>query len=281
MSMKDKALIQRLEAKSENIFRKLALTNGDWEEITWRLLCENFGFKTNTHSFAVLGKSIPFSTLKKESYQLKVVEALMFGMAGFLDDAPIDPYYDGLRQEFLFKQKKYRLEQQLDKHQWKFLRLRPANFPTIRISQLASLVAKKGRLFSFCVDFDSVKSLKNGLGVEQSSYWKKHYNFGQVAKSTIGALGQSSIENIIINTVAPLLFAYGIHKDNQYFKDKSIDLLAEINSGNNFITKKWKELGLEINNAFDSQALIEMYNEFCKKKRCLNCSIGVEIIGNR
>lgn len=278
LNMKEKALAQRLEAKSDHIFRKLAMTNGDWEEVAWRILCENFGFKTNLHPFEILAKSIPFNVLKKESHQKNTAEALLFGMAGFLDDDLEESYFNELKGEFLFKQKKYKLEQRLVKHQWKFLRLRPANFPTIRIAQLAALIVKHVSLFSFVVEFSSAKELRNGLEIEQSAYWKNHYNFGKTASNVIGNLGQSSIENIMINTVAPILFAYGMHKDNQSYKDKSIDLLSGIKAESNSITKKWKQLDVENKSAFDSQALIELFNNYCKRKRCLDCAVGAEII---
>ncbi len=277
-SMLDKTLAQRLEAKSEKIFREIALTGNDWEEITWRMLCGNFGFKTNAIPFFELGKSLPLKILKKEVPNLKTLEAILFGQAGFLEEESNDPYFAELKNEYQFKQKKYKLDRRLDKHQWKFLRLRPANFPTIRIAQLAALISSQGNLFSFFMDYDSIPKLKSSLAVEQSSYWIKHYNFEKEFKSQAGRLGVSSIENILINTVAPLLFAYGIHKGCEELKEKSMELLASINPESNSIIKKWKISGLAIKTAFDSQASIELYNEYCLRKRCLNCAIGTEII---
>ncbi len=277
-SMLDKTLAQRLEAKSEKIFREIALTGNDWEEIAWRMLCSNFGFKTNSLPFFELGKSLPLKILKKEAPNLKTIEALLFGQAGFLEEDLNDPYFAELKNEYQFKQKKYNLDRRLDKHQWKFLRLRPANFPTIRIAQMAALISSQANLFSFFMDYNSIPKLKNELTVEQSVYWIKHYNFGKEFKSQAGRLGVSSIENILINTVAPLLFAYGIHKDQEELKEKSMELLASIKPESNSITKKWKASGLAIKTAFDSQASIELYNAYCLRKRCLNCAIGTEII---
>ena len=280
-SMMDKALAQRLEIKSEKIFREIALTGNDWEEITWRMLCGNFGFKTNAFPFFELGKSLPLKILKKESQSLKTIEALLFGQAGFLEENLEDMYFMDLAKEYNFKQKKYSLERRLDKHQWKFLRLRPANFPTIRIAQLATLIANQTNLFSLFMDFESVSKLKNSLAVVQSSYWLYHYDFGSKANTQTGKLGASSIENILINTVAPLLFAYGIHKDQGELKEKSMELLTSVKPEVNSITKKWKVSGIDAKSAFDSQALIEIYNRYCLKKRCLNCTIGTEIISGR
>lgn len=277
-NMMDKVLAERLEQKSNLIFKEIAFTDNDWEEISWRIFCKNFGFKTNADSFYDLGKSTPFKLLKKESDSLQNIEAILFGQAGFLEDDYSDDYFSSLKKEYFFRQKKYSLERRIDKHQWKFLRLRPANFPTIRIAQLAALVVNNINLFSTLVNFSSLKDLKENLQSFQSEYWQNHYNFGIKAKSKVGKLGQSSIENILINTVAPILFAYGIHKDNEEYKEKALELLTSVKPEINATTKKFMESGMDIINAFDSQAVLELFNQYCLRKRCLNCAIGVELI---
>jgi len=278
LSMVDKVLAQRLEDRSQAIFREIALTNNDWEEIAWRMLCKNFGFKTNAFPFVELGKSLPINILKKEAHSLKTIEALLFGQAGFLEDDLEDTYYQELKKEYNFKGKKYNLEKRLNRHQWKFLRLRPANFPTIRIAQLSALIASQANLFSLFTNFLSIKDIKNSLGVTQSEYWINHYNFGVKTENKTKKLGAFSIDNILINTAAPLLFAYGIHRDQEELKEKAMKLLASVKPELNSIIKKWRALGMEISSAFDSQGLIQLYNQYCLKKRCLSCSIGVEII---
>ena len=278
LSMKDKALAQRLEEKSQIIFREIALTDHDWEEISWRLLSKIFGFKTNANSFYELAKSIPFKILKKESYNVMTIEASLFRQGGFLEEGSKDTYFLELKNEYRFKQKKYSLERRIDKHQWKFLRLRPANFPTIRIAQLSTLVASNNSLFSFVINYPSIRELKKGLESSQSNYWRQHYNFGKPSKTKISRLGKLSVDNILINTIVPLQFAYGLHKDLGELKEKALELLASIKPEKNSITKTWADLGMEIKTAFDSQALIELYNQYCLKKRCLNCSIGVDLL---
>lgn len=278
LSMLDNALARRLEIKSQKIFRDIGLTDHDWEEIAWQAIAQNFGFKTNSESFRDLAKSLPLKVLKKESNDIHTIEALLFGQAGFLDVNPVDNYQVSLKKEFEFKKKKYGLDQRLSRHQWKFLRLRPANFPTVRIAQLAVLVSTHPNLFSLFIDHSSIKSLIRILATEQSEYWKTHYDFSKKAKSPIGNLGQNSIENILINTVAPLLFAYGIHKDNDLMKDRAIELLSYLKPEKNHIINKWIAVGFQVKSAFDSQALIEQYNGFCKRKRCLDCQIGADII---
>lgn len=281
MSMMDKALVQRLESKADKIFREIAFTDNDWEEISWRLLCRNFGFKTNAFPFYEMAKSLPIKILKKEAGDLHTVEALMFGQAGFLEEESADLYFKSLSDEYRFKQKKYALNRLLDKHQWKFLRLRPANFPTIRIAQLAALVVSQPNLFSLFMDFNTISELKNKLVIQHSPYWIDHYQFGKLAQVHTGKIGMSSIDNILINTVAPLLFAYGIHKDDETLKEKSMKLLVSLGAESNTITKRWNAAGISIKSAFDSQALIELFNTFCLKKRCLNCAIGVEVLNQR
>ena len=278
LSMRDKALVQRLEKKAGFILRDMALVNGDWEETAWRLLCKNFGFKTSSSTFSQLAKSLPFKILKKDIDKNNIVEALLFGQAGFLEKEIEDPYFMSLKKEYMFQRNKYSLDRRIDEHQWKFLRLRPANFPTIGIAQLASLISKNKNLFSFFIDYSSVNKLKEDIESAQSNYWRTHYKFGKKSKVTIGTLGTSSVNSILINTVAPLLFTYAMHKDNEGLKEKALELLEGIKAELNSIIKKWKESGIEIKSAFDSQAFIELYNEYYLKKRCLSCAIGADIV---
>lgn len=278
LSMLDRVLTERLKHRSQEIFRQVALTGNDWEEIAWRMLCINFGFKTNQFVSGELGKSVPIKILKKEPDNLVAIEALLFGQGGFLAGRSDDAYFKRLQKEYAFRQKKYHLEPGLDRHQWKFLRLRPANFPTVRIAQLAALVRKQSNIFSFMVDFLSPKDLKQSLTVSQSEYWKDHYDFEKKSKSPMGSLGVASIENIVINTVAPLLFAYGMHRDDENLKNKAVKLLVEISAEKNAIIDKWMSAGMQITSAFDTQGLLELYKNYCLKKGCLNCALGIKII---
>ena len=276
--MLDGALARRLETRAQKIFREVGLTDQDWEEIAWRTLAGNFGFKTNADAFAQLAKSLPLKILKKEAHNLLTIEALMLGQAGFLEDAPADEYQRKLSEEYIFKSRKYNLERRLSRHQWKFLRLRPANFAPVRIAQLASFIARHPNLFSMFVDYTSTGTLFKQMESEQSAYWKKHYDFAKATTTGIGSLGRASIENIVINTVVPLLFSYGVHKDDEAMKEKAMQTLIELKPEKNSIITGWQNAGMDVRTAFDSQALIEQYNNFCLKKQCLRCPVGVEII---
>lgn len=276
--MLDGALARRLEKRAQKIFREVGLTDQDWEEIAWRTIARNFGFKTNADAFTQLARSLPLKILKKEAHNQLTIEALMFGQAGFLEETPADEYQAKLAEEYVFKAGKYNLDRRLSRHQWKFLRLRPANFATVRIAQLASFIACHPNLFSLFVDHSTPKSLFRQIEIEQSSYWTKHYDFAKAAKSDIGSLGKSSIENIVINTVVPLLFSYGVHSDDEAMKEKAIRVLGEVKPEKNSIISRWVNAGMEVKSAFDTQALIDQYNSFCLKKQCLSCPVGAEII---
>ncbi len=284
LGMQERALMQRLEKKATFVQQMLAQNQGDWEETAYQLLFKNFGFKINSDAFLALSKALPKKEVAKHQNQLFQIEALLFGQAGFLDKSAEekDEYVLSLEKEYEFLSKKYSLtDKKLALHQWKFLRLRPANFPTIRLAQLAQLLGKHHHLFSLFKDFSSYQELCNALKVQQSDYWQNHYQFGVPISKTgtkKSKLGKSSIENIIINTVVPLLVAYSKAKDEEWYLEKAVESLQQIPAENNKIIRLWQDLGTEVKTAFDAQALIELYNSFCMPKKCLSCNIGVAII---
>jgi hypothetical protein len=278
LSMMEGALMQRLENKANLVNELLKLNQGDWEETCYQLLAKNFGFKVNSDPFYQLARSLPYKIIQKQSSQLQV-EALLFGQAGMLETKTKDEYITSIFHEYKLLAQKYQLkESQLSPAQWRFLRLRPANFPTVRIAQFASLLYISKNIFSQVISAASFSSVLKLLAVNQSTYWISHYRFGKKAKGSVPSIGESSIQNIVINTVAPLLVAYGKYKDEQSFIDKAIELLQQLPAEQNKITRTWNSLGLKVKTAFDSQALIELYNNFCQKRQCLNCSVGVSIL---
>lgn len=278
LSMLDKALMQRLEAKANQVIDLLKLNQNDWEETAYQLFSKNFGFKVNTDPFFQLSRSLPYKIIQKQNSLIQV-EALLFGQAGMLETKTKDEYISLLFREYQLLAQKYSLtNSRLSPSQWRFLRLRPSNFPTLRISQLASILFSSKNLFSKLIEVDSYGSLKKILEAEQSGYWKTHYRFGAKAKNKVASLGDSSFENIVINTIVPLLVAYGKYKDEQRPTDKALDLLNQLPAEENKITRLWNDLGLKVKNAFDSQALIELHNNFCQKRQCLNCNIGSSIL---
>lgn len=277
LSVKDKLLLERLERKAEEVKAICNRYDGDWETTAYQLLARSLGLKVNAEPFLQLAKSIPFNVLKKNADSLLKIEALLFGQAGFLDRITAD-YQSELELEYRFLAHKYELESsKMAFEQWKFARLRPANFPTIRIAQFSAIIYSNSNLFSSLLEVDSYKKAEKLLKNNTSSYWKNHYLFGQ-KNNRASSLGKSTIENIIINTIAPILLSYGQSVDKQEFVERAITLLESTSPEKNAITRKWSELGEKAISAYDSQALIELYNNYCLKKRCLQCSIGMQLL---
>lgn len=279
LSMLDKAVTQRLQKKSKIVEELLVKKLGDWEETCYRLLCKNFGFKVNADAMEQLAEALSYKIILKSGDKPYQIEALLFGQAGFLEKSSSDEYVQILKREFNLLSKKYSLQQkQMREAQWRFLRLRPANFPTIRLSQLTAVLSLHKNLFSKILACKTSEELIELFKVKQSAYWLQHYQIGKQADTRIDGLGKSSIQNLIINTVAPLLAAYGKLHDDYSYVDRGIDLLQHIPSENNKITRQWIDLGFKVKTAFDSQGLIEQYNSHCLKRQCLSCTIGVHII---
>jgi len=278
-SMMDKALMQRLESRALKINQLLEATHNDWEEVTYQLMARNFGFKVNYEPFFQLANSVPRKLLLKHGDNLTQIEALLFGQAGFLDFGLKDEYFKSLQQEYKSLSSKYNLtNQKLKRDHWKFMRLRPANFPTIRIAQFAVLYHKHKNLFSKLVEAQTENQLRSLFEVNTSDYWHHHYRFGRKTARSISGMGSESIDNIIINTVVPLLVAYGKLNDDQLIVEKALQFLQGIVAEKNKITKSWDALGYKPRSAFDSQALIELNNNYCLKRKCLNCNIGIAIL---
>ncbi|ELR70428.1 Hypothetical protein C900_03782 [Fulvivirga imtechensis AK7] len=278
ISTLDKILMERLSAKANSVNELLSDNKQDWEETAYQLLAKNFGFKVNSEPFLHLARVLPYKILKKHADNGIQVEALVFGQAGFLDEDPVDGYQSQLAKEYAFLKHKYQMQEGLSVVQWRFLRLRPANFPTVRLAQFAGMIHHIHPLFKSLLETESVKDLRKLLIVEQSQYWSEHYQFGKSSGKKMASLGMSSVENIGINTIAPLLVAYGQYTDDASFIDKAVALLQSIKAEKNKITNYWSDLGVKNSSAFDSQALIQLYNEYCIKHRCLSCNIGVSLI---
>ncbi|OJW72804.1 MAG: hypothetical protein BGO68_00565 [Candidatus Amoebophilus sp. 36-38] len=280
-SMLDKVLFQRLSNKNALVYRLLNNNQGDWEETAYQLLAHNFGFKINSPAMLELSIAVPLKIIRKLRQERIQIEALLLGQAGLLTttskDIP-DAYMTILIQEYSYLSHKYQFNKYtINKSNWKFFRLRPANFPTIRIAQLVQILYQQPHLFNWLVH-TPVEVLRSQLAVTQSTYWQHYYTFGKPSKSKIPGLGISSIENILINTVVPLLVAYGKSHDQSTYIDKALALLQTLPPEYNNITHEWEKLGIKAQNAFDSQALIELFNCFCIQKRCLSCNIGTTLL---
>ncbi|AYQ35193.1 DUF2851 family protein [Runella sp. SP2] len=275
--MLDRAATQRLERKAQGVLELLTQNHQDWEETTYQLLAQNFGFKVNAEPMLRLAQGLPLKILHKHRDNLFQLEALLFGQSGLL--TPADEYALSLQKEYTFLAAKYSLKStQLQAHEWKFLRLRPANFPTVRLAQLAAFIQQQPSLFSLFIHGENVKKLEAVLRVKQSDYWQTHYHFQKTMAAKVATLGKASVENIVVNTVVPLLAAYAEAKDNLDFMSKATELLEQLPAETNHLTDRWHQMGVESKTAFDSQAIIELYTHFCVKKGCLQCAIGTSLL---
>ncbi len=273
-----RVLPERLERKTGELKTLLTYTENHWENTFYIAMAKAFGFKINAVPFELLAKSLSLQILAKHKNNLRQLEALLFGQAGMLEDQEVhDDYFLDLQKEYKFLQHKYRL-QPLKKHIWKFMRIRPVNFPTVRLAQFAALIARSSHLFSKILLLEDMKTLHNLLSVSAGSYWDTHYIFGKESKSRKKSLGKSAINNIAINTLVPVYFLYGKEKDNETYIEKSLDLLEQLEAEKNHIVNLWESTGVEVKTAFDSQALLELYSSYCHPKRCISCSIGNKVI---
>ena len=276
-SWKNALLTERLEQKLDDIERLLAENNQHWEEAFYITLARSFGFNTNKQAFELLAKSVPVSLLGKHKDNLFQIEALLFGQSGLLDAISTDEYALQLQHEYQFLKSKYALSP-IDGSLWKLLRLRPDNFPHIRIAQFAALIHSSTKLFSKIIDNPTVEHIKQLFECQPSAYWQTHYLFGTESKMSIKKIGSRSVDGILINTVVPFLFCYATHKGKDELKDKSLQMLEQIPSESNAIITNWQQLGLVSNSAYDSQALLQLKKKYCDERNCLRCRIGHKVL---
>ncbi|MBL4655487.1 MAG: DUF2851 family protein, partial [Bacteroidia bacterium] len=273
----NRLLVERLEDKTSVIAALLKGNKNNLEETFYQLLANNFGFKVNGLPFELLAKSLPLTVIAKHKNNLKQIEALFFGVAGFLEQDHSDKYLLELKAEFNHLKLKFNLKP-LDVSIWKFLRLRPSNFPTIRIAQFAELIHKSHHVLSYILECKDPKSITKLFETEASNYWNTHYHFNKESAKRIKKLGDTARTNIIINTVAPFLFHYGQIKQLENYKELAIGLLDSVPPENNHIIKNFENLGIKTRSGFDSQALIQLKSNYCAHKKCLQCSIGNKIL---
>lgn len=275
-SWKTRLTAERLEKRGLMIGRYLAETNAHWEEVFWWLIARNFGTPVNSNAFEAVARSVSINILAKHKEQIQQIESFLLGQAGLLNSDFTDAYPIMLKKEYRFYKKKYNFAPVYEPVH--FLRMRPGNFPTIRLAQLAMLIHHSTHLFSQVKSAASVSDVVKLLQVTANDYWHYRYRFDEASACKEKKLGKQMIHSILINTIIPIVFAYGhIHKEQAY-KNKAVSWLEDIAAENNNITREWQQLGIRNANASDSQALIELTREYCLQKRCLNCAIGTCIL---
>lgn len=269
----DRLVVERLERKTQEIDWCMKQTNSNWEETFYWFLARSFGVKQNSEPFEALAKSLPLLVLSKHKQNLQQLEALLLGQAGFLEENFEEIYPQALQKEYQYLRQKYSLVP-LQASSWKFGRMRPANFPTIRLAQFAVLVQQSSHLFSKILETQDIRQLRAMLDVQLSGYWETHYQLGEASILRPKSLGKGTVDLILINTVAPFLFVYGQNKGLDDFKERALELLQSLPSEQNSILQDWSELGIKSSSAYDSQALIQLKKEYCDQKRCLDCAVG-------
>ena len=278
---------ERLEQKTEAIRKRVEISNGSWEDAYFITLARNYGFGINGDVFEQWAQSVPLSAVAHHRDDLFQIEAIFMGQAGLLEldavptyyqqDALNEGYFSKLRNEYQYLAHKFSMKP-IDYKLWRFLRLRPQNFPHIRISQLANLYYEQKAGLSKLVECETIDQLKQVLSSHVTPYWETHYTFGSTSSRNEKHLAYGSLNLLIINTAIPMLFAYGRHRNKEVLCDKAFDFLEQLKAENNHIIRMWQQVGLPVKTAGDSQALIQLKKEYCDKKDCLRCRFGYEYL---
>lgn len=275
----ERLYIERLEEKAIFIKELLLKYNNNYEAVLFQLFARNFGLKVNANAFLSLAQSIDFSILRKESFNEEKLAALLFGQAGFFNENIESDYHKKLQKEYVYLKHKYKLKP-IAKNQFQFFRMRPNNFPTIRIAQLVALYFKYQNLFSKLIDVNKKEAIYKLFNVEVASFWKSHYTFEKESKKSPKKLTKSFIDLLLINTIIPLRFVYEKSR-GEINEENLLKLIQEIKPEKNSIISKFSELKIKAQNAFESQAMLQLKNKFCDDKKCLQCVIGNSLLNKK
>ena len=274
----ERLFFERLERKSKPVLDLLIQTHSDWEAVLFSLLAKNFGLNTNGEQFLKIVKSIPFSVIRKESSELENIEALLFGNAGLLDSDKDDSYFKDLKFRYYYLLQKYQLTKPIIAPV-QFFKHRPDNFPTIRLAQLAALYHNQRNLFSKIIASNSVEAIYKLCEVSTTPYWLNHYQFDKVSPKKRKLLSKSFVDLLIINTIVPIQFTYAQSQGKENSEDL-VQLVQEMAPEKNAVIDKFKFFGIAAKNAFETQSLLQLKNEYCDKSKCMSCAIGIELIKN-
>lgn len=273
VSWLDRMLVEHLEYECKDLDLRLMANNNDWEQTFYQRLMRYFGLKVNNDSFEYLSRILPLNLLLKHIDNEVYVNAMMFGSAGFLLNDFNEEYPSLLKREFNMLRSKFGLRI-MPYSNWKFLRLRPSNFPTIRIAQLAQIIMKNGSMFSKIRDSGSIDDITELFDVELDSYWDNHFQFDKVSNIKMKkTLGKTAVDSIMINAVAPMLFYYGHYHSVESYKEKAMNYLEQTSPENNVLIREFANCGIKLENAFQTQGALYMYKHYCRRRRCLECGI--------
>lgn len=273
----ERLYLERLQKKEALMSQELAASQNHWEALLFRMLCKNFGLKVNSESFLSIAKSVDFSKVQKCAQERFDLESLLLGQAGLLDGDKEDWYFKMLKQQYLFLKHKFKLQNDQVIRPI-FFRLRPPNFPTLRLAQLAMLYAKRNNLFSEIIAAEKMSVFYELFHVAASEYWDTHYNFGLSSMVRKKRISKSFVDLLVINTIIPIKFSYAVHH-GQDISESILQIASEIPSEENSIIKKFNSLRPISKNAFQSQGLLQLKSEYCDKNKCLQCAVGNWIVG--
>ncbi|WP_405607266.1 DUF2851 family protein [Polaribacter sp. Asnod1-A03] len=273
---KERLFFERLERKSTEMNQLLIVNQNDFEAVLFQLLAKNFGLKVNGEAFLDLAKSFDFSVLRKVRFDENQLAALLFGQSGFLVEVIEDEYHQQLKNEYQYLQHKYQLKPIL-KNQFSFFRMRPPNFPTIRIAQLIALYHVHQNLFSKVIQIETLAGFYELFNIEVNLFWKTHYIFSKESKKSSKKITKSFVDLLLINTIIPLKFLYQKNR-GEVDESEFLEVLQKIKPEKNSIISKFDTIKINAKNAYDTQALLELKNNYCAKKLCLQCAIGIKLL---
>ena len=271
-------VIERLTQKIDVIGKLLSETRDDWGETFYCMLARSFGLRENALPFEMLARSLPQSILAHHHDSLFQIEALLFGQAGLLGDELFgDDYYLDLRKEYRFLAMKYGLKP-IAGHLWKFMRMHPGNFPTIRIAQFAALIHHSRGLFATIIEASNLEEIRQLFSLTASEYWDSHYSFNKPSVNRQKLFGDQIFRLVVINVVVPFYFLFGDNQNKLTLKDRALEILEQLPAESNRLIDRWAEAGITAENALESQALLQLQHNYCEQKKCLSCTIGHKII---
>lgn len=277
-AMLQRLMVDRLEQKTEHVLESVSNCNGSWEEAFYRSMAYCFGLKVNAYPAELLAKSLPLNVLGKHRNSLFQIEALLFGQAGMLSLLQIEePYFISLQKEYGFLAQKFALAP-IDGGLWKFLRMRPVGFPMVRLAQLAALINRSTSLFSKVIEAETCAQIDDLLNCQPSEFWLTHYNFQKQSAPKAKPVGKTLKQIIIINSVVPFMFAYGISRNDELLKNRALQFLDDLPVEDNATVNGFKSMGIKLRSAADSQALIQLKTGWCDAKKCIFCDIGAKLL---
>lgn len=272
-------VLSRIERKCKEIEVTYIRFNSDWEATTYALIAKSFGTRVNKFAFEQLAQATPYKILMKYASNQFQLEAILLGQSGLIPNNPRDKYIKDLQKEYAFLKQKHHLKP-IQKTSWNYARLRPANFPDIKIVQWANFIHQYSKPCSKFLELESIEKFHNGIKIEASGYWETHYRIDTESIKRRKQISKPFLNILLINAVVPLLFLYGkVNGDNTKI-EQGLNILEQISPEKNSILLHWKKLGYAAQNALESQALLELKNEYCDNIACLKCRIGMKLLNS-